>query len=118
MFPRKLSEDSFLVNRSVRAAFTKHRAVLDESENHVFAAPYETASGYSNRGPRPQCFCVTWTLTPVKGGVLVRTEQSGFRPEDEAGYRGAGFGWPRFLGGLERVLAGLVKASCLARPDF
>ena len=26
---------------------------------------------------------VTWTLTPTTGGVLVRMEQSGFRPEDE-----------------------------------
>ena len=50
---------------------------------------------------------VTWTLTPTKGGVLVRMQQSGFRPEDEAGYQGASYGWQRFVGGLERVLAGL-----------
>ncbi len=50
---------------------------------------------------------VTWTLTPVKGGVLVRMEQSGFRPEDEANYQGATYGWQRFIGGLERVAAGL-----------
>ncbi len=50
---------------------------------------------------------VTWTLTPVKGGVLVRMEQSGFRPQDEAGYQGARYGWQRFVGGLERVVAGL-----------
>ncbi len=50
---------------------------------------------------------VTWTLTPTKGGVLVRMEQSGFRPEDEAGYQGASYGWQRFVGGLERVAAGL-----------
>jgi hypothetical protein len=30
-------------------------------------------------------------------------EQSGFRLEDEANYRGAGYGWPRFVAGLERV---------------
>jgi hypothetical protein len=40
------------------------------------------------------------TLTPMKGGVLVRMEQSGFRPEDEAGYQGASYGWQRFLVGL------------------
>ena len=34
-------------------------------------------------------------------------EQSGFRPEDEAGYRGASYGWERFFAGLEQVLAGL-----------
>ncbi len=44
---------------------------------------------------------VTWTLTPVKGGTLVRMEHEGFRPEDEAGYRGMGGGWPRILDRLE-----------------
>lgn len=50
---------------------------------------------------------VTWTLTPVKDGVLVRMEQSGFRPEDKANYQGARYGWQRFIEGLERVTAGL-----------
>ena len=50
---------------------------------------------------------VTWTLTPTTGGTLVRMEQSGFRPEDEANYQGAGYGWQRFVAGLERVAAGL-----------
>ena len=50
---------------------------------------------------------VTWTLTPTKTGVLVRMEQSGFRPEDEANYQGARYGWQRFSAGLERVVAGL-----------
>jgi len=50
---------------------------------------------------------VTWTLTPVKGGTHVRMEQSGFRPEDESFHKGAGYGWQRFIGGLERVAAGL-----------
>jgi uncharacterized protein YndB with AHSA1/START domain len=46
---------------------------------------------------------VTWTLTPAKGGTHVR--QSGFRPEEEANYQGATYGWQRFFGGLERVVA-------------
>jgi uncharacterized protein YndB with AHSA1/START domain len=50
---------------------------------------------------------VTWTLTPANGGTHVRMEQSGFRPEDEANYQGAGYGWQRFFAGLERVTAGL-----------
>jgi uncharacterized protein YndB with AHSA1/START domain len=50
---------------------------------------------------------VTWTLTPTKTGTLVRMEQSGFRPEDEANYQGARYGWQRFSAGLERVVAGL-----------
>ncbi len=50
---------------------------------------------------------VTWALAPADGATHVRLEQAGFRPDDEAGYRGAGYGWPRFVDGLERVSAGL-----------
>ena len=51
---------------------------------------------------------VTWTLTPTKGGVLVRMEQTGFRPKDDEGfYQGASYGWQRMIGALERVVAGL-----------
>jgi uncharacterized protein YndB with AHSA1/START domain len=50
---------------------------------------------------------VSWTLTPTKGGTLVRMEQSGFRPDQEANYQGANYGWQKFMGGLERVVAGL-----------
>ncbi len=46
---------------------------------------------------------VTWTLTPCEGGTRVRMEQSGFSPQDEAGYRGMGAGWPRILARLEEV---------------
>jgi uncharacterized protein YndB with AHSA1/START domain len=46
---------------------------------------------------------VTWTLAPSGNRTLVRMEQSGFRPQDEAGYRGMGGGWPRILGRLEEV---------------
>jgi uncharacterized protein YndB with AHSA1/START domain len=50
---------------------------------------------------------VTWTLTPADSGTLVRMEQSGFRPQDEAGYKGMGSGWPRIVAGLERVAGSL-----------
>jgi len=50
---------------------------------------------------------VSWTLTPTKSGTLVRMEQSGFRPEEEANYQGATSGWQRFFDGLERLVAGL-----------
>lgn len=46
---------------------------------------------------------VTWTLTPTKRGVLVRMEQSGFREDQTANFRGASLGWPKFFDGLERV---------------
>jgi uncharacterized protein YndB with AHSA1/START domain len=48
---------------------------------------------------------VTWTLTPTKGGVLVRMEQSGFRADDERAYQGANYGWQRYVAALERVAA-------------
>jgi uncharacterized protein YndB with AHSA1/START domain len=50
---------------------------------------------------------VTWTLTRVKGGTLVRMEQSGFRPEDQRNYQGANYGWQKNFASLERVVAGL-----------
>jgi len=50
---------------------------------------------------------VTWTLTPVGGGTLVRMEQAGFRPEDEGGFQAMGGGWPGILARLEGVAAGL-----------
>lgn len=49
---------------------------------------------------------VTWTLTPAGSGTHVRMEQAGFRPDQEANYRGASYGWQKFLGSLERVVAG------------
>ncbi len=48
---------------------------------------------------------VTWTLTPRGNGTHLRMEQSGFRPKDEAGYRGLASGWPRVLERLEEVAA-------------
>ncbi len=50
---------------------------------------------------------VTWTLTQTKGGTHLRMEHSGFRPKDESNFQGASYGWQRFFGGLERVLAKL-----------
>ena len=50
---------------------------------------------------------VVWTLVATEGGTLVRMEQSGFRPDQEAAYKGANYGWQKFIGDLERVVAGL-----------
>jgi uncharacterized protein YndB with AHSA1/START domain len=52
---------------------------------------------------------VTWTLTPTGGGTLLRMEQSGFRSETDANYKGATYGWQMFLDNLERVVAGLEQ---------
>ena len=50
---------------------------------------------------------VTWTLTATSTGTHLRMEQSGFRPEDDAAYKGASYGWQKFIGNLERVVGGL-----------
>lgn len=50
---------------------------------------------------------VVWTLVATGSGTLVRMEQSGFRHDQEAAYQGATYGWQKFFGGLERVVAGL-----------
>jgi uncharacterized protein YndB with AHSA1/START domain len=50
---------------------------------------------------------VAWTLTPTKDGTHVRMEQSGFRSEEDAAYKGARWGWTKFIGNLERVVGGL-----------
>jgi uncharacterized protein YndB with AHSA1/START domain len=48
---------------------------------------------------------VTFTLTPTSAGTRLRMEQSGFRPDQEAAFRGATAGWHRFLAALEDVLS-------------
>ncbi|MGB8653438.1 MAG: SRPBCC domain-containing protein [Candidatus Acidiferrales bacterium] len=50
---------------------------------------------------------VIWTLAATNGGTLLRFEQSGFGPGREANYKGAKYGWQKFIGNLERVVAGL-----------
>jgi uncharacterized protein YndB with AHSA1/START domain len=48
---------------------------------------------------------VTWTLTQTATGTHLRMEQTGFRPDQHQAYQGAKYGWPRFFGNLEQVLA-------------
>jgi uncharacterized protein YndB with AHSA1/START domain len=48
---------------------------------------------------------VTWTLTPTTAGTHLRMEQSGFRADQQKAYQGAKYGWQRFLGNLEQLLA-------------
>jgi uncharacterized protein YndB with AHSA1/START domain len=50
---------------------------------------------------------VVWSLVATADGTLLRMEQSGFRTDQEAAYKGANYGWQKFIGGLERVVAGL-----------
>lgn len=50
---------------------------------------------------------VAWTLTSTSTGTMIRMEQSGFGPNQEANYKGANYGWQKFLGNLERIIGGL-----------
>jgi uncharacterized protein YndB with AHSA1/START domain len=50
---------------------------------------------------------VTWTLTPTESGTHVRMEQSGFPSQEGANYKGAKYGWNKFIGNMERVVGGL-----------
>jgi uncharacterized protein YndB with AHSA1/START domain len=50
---------------------------------------------------------VTWTLTPTKLGTHLRFEQTGFRSEQDANYKGATYGWTKFIANMERVVGGL-----------
>lgn len=50
---------------------------------------------------------VTWTLTPTSTGTHLRMEQAGFRPDQDAAYKGAAASWPQFITAMEQVLAKL-----------
>jgi uncharacterized protein YndB with AHSA1/START domain len=46
-------------------------------------------------------------LVATSGGTLLRMEHSGFGANQQANYQGAKYGWQKFIGNLERVVAGL-----------
>jgi uncharacterized protein YndB with AHSA1/START domain len=48
---------------------------------------------------------VTWTLTPKGTGTHLRMEQMGFKPDQQQAFQGAQYGWQKFFGNLEQVLA-------------
>jgi uncharacterized protein YndB with AHSA1/START domain len=48
---------------------------------------------------------VTFTLTQTGKGTHLRMDQAGFRPDQQQAYQGAQWGWNKFLGNLEQVLA-------------
>lgn len=50
---------------------------------------------------------VLFTLLPEEGGTRLRMEQSGFKPDQEAAFKGANYGWQRFFGNLAPVLEGV-----------
>jgi uncharacterized protein YndB with AHSA1/START domain len=47
---------------------------------------------------------VLFTLTPADGGTHLRMEHSGFRADQMQAYKGANYGWQKFLSSLDRLL--------------
>jgi uncharacterized protein YndB with AHSA1/START domain len=54
---------------------------------------------------------VTWTITPAGAGTRLRMEQTGFRPDQDQAYHGAQYGWNKFFGALEGVVAKLGEEA-------
>ncbi|SEG43222.1 Uncharacterized conserved protein YndB, AHSA1/START domain [Bryocella elongata] len=50
---------------------------------------------------------VNFTLTPTEGGTLVHMEHSGFPMDRDANYKGAMYGWQKFLGAMDKVVGEL-----------
>ena len=50
---------------------------------------------------------VAFTLVPTSTGTLLRMEHAGFASDQDAAYKGANYGWRKFLGNLEQVVARL-----------
>ena len=50
---------------------------------------------------------VTFTLEPSAAGTVLRMEQSGFRPDQDAAYKGARASWPQFIAALDKLVATL-----------
>jgi uncharacterized protein YndB with AHSA1/START domain len=48
---------------------------------------------------------VTFTLTPTPTGTHLHMEQKGFRRDQPQNYQGAKYGWQKFFGNLEQVVA-------------
>lgn len=50
---------------------------------------------------------VVWTLVATSRGTILRMEHSGFPSDQDAAYKGATYGWNKFIAALERVVARL-----------
>ena len=75
-----------------------------DSEILVVEANKKLSYSWSSMGLQT---VVIWTLAATQGGTLVRMEQSGFPQDQDAAYKGATYGWTKFIGGLEKVVADL-----------
>lgn len=101
---------------SFRVPANAHWNGVTEGEVMVVEPPRRLAYSWNASGDEAATgirTVVTWTLTPEEGGVLLRMEQSGFRPHEGRNVQGAEWGWQKFLGQLEAQLA----AAPAGQPD-
>jgi uncharacterized protein YndB with AHSA1/START domain len=75
-----------------------------ESQVHVVEPNKKLSYSWGTLGLESM---VVWTLVPTDGGTLLRMEHSGFRSDQDAAYKGATYGWQKFIGVLETVVEGL-----------
>ena len=50
---------------------------------------------------------VTFTLEPTSTGTVLRMEQTGFRPDQDAAFKGARASWTHFIAALDNLVATL-----------
>lgn len=50
---------------------------------------------------------VTFTLEPTPTGTMIRIEQTGFRPDQDAAYKGSKASWKQFAARLDELLSRL-----------
>lgn len=50
---------------------------------------------------------VTFTLEPTPTGTVLRMEQTGFRPDQDAAYKGAKASWRHFIAAFDKLVATL-----------
>jgi len=87
---------------SFRATPVKNWDGIIDCEVLVVEPPSRLSYSWGTLGTKS---AVTWTLTPTQGGTHLRMEQTGFRSEQDAAYKGATYGWRKFIGNLEQVVA-------------
>jgi uncharacterized protein YndB with AHSA1/START domain len=75
-----------------------------ESQVHVVEPNKKLSYSWGSLGLESM---VVWTLVATTSGTLVRMEHSGFSSDQDAAYKGANYGWQKFIGNLEKVVADL-----------
>ena len=75
-----------------------------ESQVHVVEPNKKLSYSWGSLGLES---VVVWTLVATTSGTLVRMEHSGFSSDQDAAYKGANYGWQKFIGNLEKVVADL-----------